>query len=160
MQPNKNIGYNWVHYTFLIGLIGKGLNAAMEIVGGLGLYFLNSDKILKIVARLTQEELIEDPRDKIASFLMQTAEQLSFDSRIFGSIYLLSHGLIKAALIWALLKKKLFAYPLAIVFFGLFILYQLYRFTYTHSPLLILLSILDIIIIIVTWLEYKRIKSL
>jgi uncharacterized membrane protein len=40
----------------------------------------------------------------------------------------------------ALLKSKRWAYPAAMIVFGAFILYQVYRFTLTRSPGLIALS--------------------
>jgi uncharacterized membrane protein len=157
MQDKNN---NMIHGAFLAGLIIKGLNATAEILGGLVLFLLNNDLLLRLATALTHNELSEDPSDQLSQFLIQTVTHLSVGSRIYGAIYLLSHGLIKIGLVWALLKKKLFAYPLAISILSIFIIYQLYRFSYSHSPWMIVLTILDIIVIILTWLEYKRIKSL
>ncbi len=148
-----------VHGAFLIGLISKTVNAIIEIASGLFLYFLNNDKLVQIAVALTHGELTEDPGDKISRFLIQAAQNLSVSGRIFDSMYLLLHGIIKILLVWALLRKKLFAYPLAILIFSIFIAYQLYRFAYNHSLWLVLLSVLDALIIILTWLEYKRIKQ-
>lgn len=151
---------SWIHDAFLIGVLGKGVNAVSEIIGGLILFFLNNDKLLKLVITLTQGELSEDPHDKIAQFLLQTGQHLSVGGRIFGAIYLFSHGVIKLYLVWALLKRKLYIYPVAIVVFGLFIIYQLYRYSFNHSPWLIGLSIIDAIVIVLTWLEYRRIRPI
>ncbi len=158
MQIIDSKDKKWIHYVFVAGIISKGVNAILEIIGGAWLYFF-SGTIIKIVVALTAEELSEDPRDKIAQFLLQTAQHLSLGDRLFGSIYLLSHGIIKLGLVVALLKRKLWAYPLAIIVFGLFIVYQIYRFTYNHSLWLIVLSFVDVAVIVATWLEYKRIKS-
>ena len=45
------------------------------------------------------------------------------------------------------------------VAFGLFIAYQLYRYTYTHSIWLLLFSVLDLGVIALTWHEYRYIKQ-
>ena len=46
------------------------------------------------------------------------------------------------------------------VVFGLFIVYQLYRFTFTHSMWLVLVTAIDVIVIALTWHEYKYLRSL
>lgn len=71
------------------------------------------------------------------------------------AIYLLVHGVVKLALVWALLARLLFAYPLSIVIFAGFIIYQLYRYTFTHGIGLLALSALDIVVIGLIWLEYR-----
>jgi uncharacterized membrane protein len=76
-------------------------------------------------------------------------------TQVFVALYLLSHGSIKLWLIIALLREKLWYYPTAIVIFGLFIVYQLYRFSFTHSVWLLLVTAVDIIVIALTWHEYK-----
>ncbi|MCX6780020.1 MAG: DUF2127 domain-containing protein [Candidatus Magasanikbacteria bacterium] len=159
MQITDKQNKKWVHYIFIIGVVAKGINALIEIISGISLYFLSNEKIVRIVVLITNDELSEDPRDRVARFLLRSAEQLSVSSHLFGSIYLLAHGVIKLGLIVALLNRKLWAYPLAIIVFGLFIVYQLYRFAYSHSPWLIVFSILDIIVIVVTWLEYRRLNK-
>src|SRR6266849_2241844 len=42
--------------------------------------------------------------------------------------------------------------------FGLFAAHQLYRYTFSHSLYLILLTILDAVVIWLTWLEYTQVK--
>jgi uncharacterized membrane protein len=43
--------------------------------------------------------------------------------------------------------------------FALFIAYQAYRFTYTHSVWLLLVTALDILVIALTWREYTYLRS-
>jgi uncharacterized membrane protein len=59
-----------------------------------------------------------------------------------------------------LLLKLRWAYPAAIVAFTLFVVYQLYRYSHTHSTALLALSALDAAVIALTWLEYRRLKVL
>ena len=107
---------------------------------------------------ITRHELSEDPKDLIANFLVRSAGHFSVSAKVFGSVYLFSHGIIKIALILSLWKRKLWSYQAAIVFFILFIIYQMYRYTHHHSAWLILLSILDVIVVMLTWLEYRNLK--
>lgn len=148
-----------LHLFFEIGVILKGLNALLEIVGGLAILFINQTSIIKIVFFLTQEELSEDPKDVIANYLVHTAKQFSISTQHFLVLYLLIHGLIKGLLIYGLLKKKIWSYPVSIIVFGIFIIYQLARYYYTSSLWLIVLSIFDLIVVFLIWHEYQQIKN-
>ena len=107
---------------------------------------------------ITQEELTEDPRDFVAQFIVQSAQQLSVSAQHFAAFYLLSHGIIKTALIAGLLRERLWYYPLSMLVFGIFVAYQLFRFQVTHSIWLMAITILDIVIIAMTWHEYRFLR--
>jgi len=107
---------------------------------------------------LTQGELAGDPRDLVANYLLNTAQHLSVSTRHFTAVYLLSHGVIKLWLIVGLLREKLLYYPTAIGIFGLFIVYQFYRFSFTHSVFLLLITVLDAVVIALTWHEYRYLR--
>ena len=79
-------------------------------------------------------------------------------TRNFTTVYLLSHGVIKLWLIIGLLRAKLSYYPVAIGVFGLFIIYQLYRFSATHSLWLLLITAVDVVVIGLTWHEYQYLR--
>jgi uncharacterized membrane protein len=72
----------------------------------------------------------------------------------------LSHGIVKLFLVVGLLRNKLWAYPAAIVVFVLFIAYQLYRLSSAPSPLLVLLTVFDVVVIGLTWHEYRIVLGL
>jgi uncharacterized membrane protein len=143
---------------FRVSVALKGLNAALEIVGGVALTAVSPAFILHVVALLTQDEITEDPRDLVANYLLRSASQMSLGSEVFAAIYLLSHGVIKLGLVWALLKYRLWAYPLSMAVFGAFIAYQLYRFTFTHGLGLVALSVFDLVVISLIYLEYRALK--
>jgi uncharacterized membrane protein len=56
-------------------------------------------------------------------------------------------------------KKKLWAYPLAMVVFGMFIAYEIYSYIHSHSVLVLLIVIIDAAIIFMIILEYQRLKT-
>lgn len=147
-----------LHEGFNIGILLKGINGALEIIGGILLVFLNPAKLNRVVALLTQNELSEDPRDIFANYMINLSHQFSANTQYFWIFYLVSHGVIKLILIFLLWKRKLWAYPLTIASLILFVIYQIYRYTIYHSTWLIFLTILDMLIILLTYFEYKRIK--
>lgn len=147
-----------IHQLFEVSVLLKGAHAAMESVGGMALAITNNAWIRHLVARWTLNELIEDPRDLIANHLLAWAQGFSMQAQHFYSFYLLSHGAVKLALVAGLLLRKLWAYPSTIVVLGLFILYQLYRYTQTGGVGLLLLTLLDGVVVALTWHEYKLMR--
>jgi len=146
-----------IYWIFLASVFLKGAHAVIEIA--LGTLFLFTNTVTSIVVFLTQQELLEDPNDFLALRIDKFIPYLSPHTQSFFAFYLLSHGLVKIFLVWGLLKNKLWAYPASIIFLVLFIIYQLVRYTSTHSVFLILLTIFDIFVIWLVVHEYKRLKS-
>jgi uncharacterized membrane protein len=147
-----------IHLIFEATLFLKGAFAFFEIIGGILTYAIPQALIFTVVSTLTQRELVEDPRDFVANYLLHASQHLSIGTQHFAAIYLLSHGAIKLWLILGLLRERLWYYPTAIAVFGLFIVYQLYRFSFTHSAFLLFITALDVLVIILTWHEYGYLR--
>ncbi len=137
----------------------KGFDAALEIVGGIALWAVRPAWIVRTMGLLTQDEIAEDPHDLVANLLRHAASHFSLTSEHFMAIYLLGHGIVKILVVLALLRNKLWAYPVAIIVFGGFVVYQIYRFALTGSVGLIALSVIDLFVIWFIWLEYRAVKS-
>jgi len=148
-----------IHQIFVVSVILKGLHALVECVSGILLYLIPLSQITHWVNILTQDELVEDPRDFVANQLLAFAQHLSVDATSFYAFYLLSHGLVKVLLVAGLLKEKLWAYPLSLVVLAAFIAYQLYRYSYTHSIGLIVLTVFDLFIIVLVWHEWRYLQA-
>jgi uncharacterized membrane protein len=148
----------FVHKAFEVGIFLKGLDGLLEVIGGALVFVIKPSTINNIVMALLQHELSEDPSDLIANYLIYAAHHFSVETQVFASLYLLSHGIIKIFLVVSLWQGKLWSYPTAIVFFILFILYQGYRYSYTHSSWLIFLTIVDLFVVLLTWIEYKHVR--
>ena len=148
-----------VHQTFELVILIKGIDGILEVVGGVILFFVKPAQINSFLIWLTQHELAQDAQDLLANYLLKVGANLSLDTQLFGAIYLLVHGIIKIALILGLWKRKLIAYPLAVIFLSLFIIYQIYRYVQQPAFWLIALSIFDALIIVLTLIEYQQLKK-
>ena len=148
-----------LHAAFEIGVILKGLNALAELLGGVFVWVVSVEFIRGVVEGLVHNELLEDPRDRIASYLMHAAAGVSVSGKNFAAFYLVSHGVVKLILVAGLLRNRLWAYPASLAVLGLFIAYQLYRLTFAFSVLLIVLTIFDAIIIVLIWHEYRFVEA-
>src|SRR5437899_9257328 len=147
-----------IHQIFVISVLLKGAHALIECIGGLALAFVSTSAITRLVNALTQEELLEDPNDFVAAHLLSLAQNFTVSTQRFYAFYLLSHGIIKVFLVVGLLRNKLWAYPVSLVVLGLFIVYQLYRFSYTHGFGLIVLTLFDVIVMGLIWHEYQLVR--
>lgn len=144
---------------FRASVLLKGLDALLEFAGGIAIWAVSPGLIVRAVGLLTQDEIAEDPRDLVANYLRHTASRFSLARQHFVAIYLLGHGIVKMFVVVALLINKLWGYPVAMIVFGGFVLYQVYRFALTGSVGLIALTVVDLIVIWFIWLEYRAVRS-
>ena len=149
-----------IHIAFEISLAFKGVFALTEIAASMFNWFVTKPFLLNLVRAVTQAELTEDPRDFVANYLFHMAQGLSISSQHFTAFYLLSHGVIKLWLIIGLWQKRPGYYPAALTVFSLFILYQMYQYLLTHSLLLLLITATDVIVIGLTWFEYRHLSRI
>lgn len=148
-----------IHQIFVISVLFKGAHALMEIVGGLALYLVSTETIVRTINRWGHDELVEDKHDWLANQLLDFSRHFSLAEHNFYAFYLLSHGLIKSVLVAGLLREKLWAYPASFAVFSGFIAYQLYRYSLTHDFALILLSIFDAFVILLAVHEYRLLRK-
>src|SRR4051794_38200317 len=88
-----------LHRIFRFGIWLKGFDGVLEMIGGTLLLATNPATLNRLIIALTQHELIEDPHDWIATSLRQTAAQLSINTQLFSSIYLIAHGVLKLLIV-------------------------------------------------------------
>jgi uncharacterized membrane protein len=142
--------------TFRISVALKGLDGVLEVVGGIVLLFIPPATLQSWVKSLTAHELAQDPHDFIARHLLHSASQLSHGTVLFGALYLLTHGIAKIVLVVAVLREQLWAYPWMMALLGVFIVYQVYRLSYRVTIGLLLLTLFDLFVLVLTVLEYRR----
>ena len=148
-----------IREAFDIGVLLKGVDGALEILGGILLYFIKPQTIDAIVRFFTTHELSEDTHDFIAVHLVQAAQHLTLSSQLFGAFYLLSHGIVKIIIVVGLLKEKLWAYHIGIIFLAASIIYQLYRYSINQSIAMLLLTLFDLVVVWLVWHEYRLKRS-
>ena len=147
-----------IHEIFQLSVLLKGAHAGVECAGGIALALISTSTMVNLVNALTQDELIKDPQDFVATHLRAAAENFSVSTQHFYAFYLLSHGFVKLLLVIGLLKNKLWSYPASLIVLGLFIVYQVYRFTNTHGTGLIVLTVFDLVVMVLVWHEYRLVR--
>jgi uncharacterized membrane protein len=148
-----------LHRFFEITLLLKAVFAAGEIVAAIGVYIIPLHVIADVVGAVTHAELAAHPHDLVAAHLADWARNLSVGTQHFVAFYLLSHGAVKLWVIIGLMRERLWYYPVALVVFTIFVIYQLHRYTVTHSVSLLVITVIDLVVIGLTWHEYRYLRS-
>jgi uncharacterized membrane protein len=137
-----------LHQLFLLTIAIKGAHALIELAGGIALYLFSTDLILRWLWEASQSE------DWIARF----AQSFSKSEHEFYAFYLVSHGVVNAAIVAGLLLQKRWSYHATFVVLTLFIAYQLYRYSYTQDIGLIVITVIDVVVMALAWNEFRMFK--
>jgi len=167
MRKNQPLRYNPAEdprtatdKAFRVSLYLKGLDGILEIIGGILLLFIRPAEINGWAKHLTQHELSEDPHDFLANHILKTAHSLTGKALVFGAVYLLTQGLVKAVLVWQVFNDRVWAYLALIAVVGLFAAYQIYRLAFVRFTVgLFLLTAFDLLVIYLTQREYHNHKA-
>lgn len=71
---------------FRASVLLKGLDAVLEIVGGIAAWAVTPGFAVRIVAFLTQDEIREDPHDLVANYFRHAASHFTLTSEHFVAI--------------------------------------------------------------------------
>src|SRR5680860_290151 len=125
--------------VFEVGVVLKGLDGLLEITGGILLLLIKPEYL-----------------NHLATHILHSTQQLGAGSLVFAALYLLSHGIVKIVLVWEILHNRFWAY-LGLIYLTIgFMIYQIYRFSYSHAISLILLTVFDGVIVYLTVVEYRK----
>ena len=158
-MPKEGLKGGIVHNLFEIVVLMKGVSGILEMILGGVFIFSSRDLIYKVINFFSGQKFIGLLGRLTSDYFIRHTNNFSFSSQKFIAIYFLFYGIVNIFLVISLLRGKLWAYPVAIVFYILFMLYQAYRLVFHHTSLLIFLIIWDSALVILTYLEYQRLKS-
>lgn len=148
-----------VERSFKTALSFKFPFAIGETLSGLLLFLFNNATIHRLIDVLTAGELMEDPHLFVARHLVQLGQVITLSGQRMAALYLLLHGVLKLGTLLLFFRTKRWAYPLSILLFIGFIGYQIREFLATHHISMIALTLFDLLMIVLTFLEYKELKK-
>ena len=144
---------------FAIAVTIKGIDGGLQFVGALLLMVIPPTLISGVANQIVTRDMLGDPNGTLSTHLAKAADQFANGStRWFAIIYLLAHGLIKLVLVWALLKKVLWMFPISVVVLAGFVVYEVWRATNTHSIALPIFAAIDVVIIALIIREYRKLR--
>ena len=150
-EPNPTL----LDRFFTVALVVKGIDGVIETVGGIILLVVPIAR-LHGLASAAIYELHEEKHAFVANTVATLDHKLTPNLALFGALYLLIHGLVKLGLVAALLSRRYALYPYAIGVLVLFTVYQAYELGYNPSAGLALLTLFDVLIVILTYVEWRR----
>ena len=143
---------------FRIAMFVKGLDGAVELIGAIALLLVPATLVNQLVADVISRDLVGSPDGFLARHLLAGTAEFASGNRTFVILYLGLHGVVKLALVVALLRRWMPAYPVAAVVLSVFVAYELYRAVRTSSVVLPVLAAVDVLIIILVVREYLLLR--
>jgi uncharacterized membrane protein len=143
---------------FRLAMFVKGLDGAVELIGAIVLLLVPATLVNHLVADVISRDLVGSPDGFLARHLVAGTAEFASGNRTFVILYLGLHGVVKLALVVALLRRWMPAYPVAAVVLSVFVAYELYRAVHTGSVVLPVLAAVDILIIIMVIREYLLLR--
>lgn len=144
---------------FKAALLVKGLDGAAELVAAVALLLVPAATVQRLVAEVVSRDLLGPPDGFLTRHLVAGTAEFASGDRTFVLVYLGLHGVVKLALVWALLRKWRRAYPVAAAVLAVFVGYELIRALHTGSVVLPFLAALDVVIIVLILREYRLLSS-
>lgn len=140
---HDNLSLMLFNKLFQTSILLKGINGLLQTLGGIFLLLSHSTIISKAAVYITHTELSINP-DNL---------------RYWVALYLLINGTTKICLVIAIMQKRFWAFPLSMALLGCFILFQIYRLSFNHSPELVILIVFNIFVIGLLKRQYELMKS-
>jgi uncharacterized membrane protein len=147
-----------VERLFRLALLIKGIDGAAELLAAVVLALVPGATLHHLVAEVLVRDLPGSAHGALAQHIVTVVDEFAAGNRTFAVVYLGLHGVLKLALVVALLRKWLPAYPVAVAVLAVFVGYELYRAVHTGSLLLPVLAALDIAIIVIVLREYRLLR--
>lgn len=152
-------GKSWYDKAYFVTVAVKGFDGLVELIACIWLLLAPSS------LHSLLQFLFGHAVQHTSHFMQFTAEhiahidaELSSGGVLVVALFLLSHGIVKLALVYCLLKEILWAYPYALAVLGAFLLYQVWVFAKHPTIGMFLFCVLDAVIIFMVYGEWQKLK--
>jgi uncharacterized membrane protein len=133
----------------------KGIDAALETLGGVIILCVPAAYIAEFIVAITQYQLILNPNNLFAKLAQKTID-VTTESHLWAGLFLLTHGSVKLLIVVGMVLNKLWAYRVGLVVFVGLVIYQTCDFFKTHSSGLLVLTVFDCVFILLAWRQYRQ----
>ncbi|HEU0127445.1 MAG TPA: DUF2127 domain-containing protein, partial [Pseudonocardiaceae bacterium] len=123
-----------------------------------GMLLLPGVTVHRLVAEVVSRDVLGPPDGSLARHFVAGTAEFASGSRTFAAVYLGLHGVVKLALVAALLRRWLPAYPVAMIVLGVFVVYEVLRAARSGSVVLSFFALLDVLIIVLVGREYRVLR--
>ncbi len=144
---------------FLVGMWWRIIYGVLRIFLSLALLQVVGIPLIDVATTILRRELLEDPSDRLYSGIHYVLLNHSLEVTYFLAFYFMFWGIVDIILSYNLIKHRLWAFPFSLLLMVGFVFYEIYRCTYTHSPILLGIMCVDAVIIWLVWNEYKKLTG-
>lgn len=151
---------NLLTKLFFLGMYWRIFYGLLRILFGITLLKVVGTPLLEVIHNLMGHELTEDSSDILFKTVNLLLSHYTFYVTYFLAGYFIFWGTIDIFLSYNLIKEKLWAFPASLWLIGLFIIYSIFRFTSTHSLVLLSVILFDVVIFLLIYKEYQKLRKL
>ncbi len=142
--------------AFYLTLGVKAADGVLQLLAGLALLFVKPSQIGSRLGFFTERSFDSDTDDVIFRGISHYLSHLNGGNLKFAAIYLIADAVIKLILINEIFHKRYWAYIGLIVVLSALAIFQTYKIIYTHSVVLTVLTLFDLLVIYLSAKEYNR----
>ncbi len=143
---------------FRIGMGWRIFYGSLRLMLGFALLRVIGTPLAYLFYRIMSPAIIEDPNDFLLRVTGPLLQHLSLTVTYFLAAYLIFWGIVDIFFSISLLKHRMWAFPVSIYLIGAFVLYELYRFSHTHSLILAGVIAIDLVLLWLIREEYHELK--
>jgi uncharacterized membrane protein len=146
-----------VHLAYLVTLLVKGFDGAVETLAGLVIFLTGPARIYRWVVRVTAPELYDGSHVAAVHAIRRGAEHLATTGAHFVEFYLVVHGLLKLGLVLVLLRGGgRWIFPVGVLILTGFIAYMSWRLNQQWSDWLLGFALFDVLTLLLVLNEWRR----
>lgn len=152
---------SWFDGAYRVGIVIKGFDGLVELVAGVAL-LVAPGTVHWLLSHVAGEMYQHHTHTGqfIATYVARLDGDLARSGLVFLIAFLIGHGIVKLALVYCLLQRIVWAYPYALGFLGLFLVYQLYVLVSNPTSIgMWLFTLLDVVIIWLVWGEWRDLRE-
>ncbi len=143
---------------FQLSMLWRIIYGLLRLVMGVAFLRLIGQPLSEFIYTLLAHEVTGKGSDAVLGKIFQLFETHDFTVTYFIATYFIFWGIVDIVLSLSLLRRIKIAFPITMVLILLFICYGIFRFSYTHSLVLLGVIIIDIGIVYLINREYEKLK--
>jgi uncharacterized membrane protein len=148
-----------IHRLFEVSVTLKGLHALLELTIGSATLTLSPIVVANFLMNFAQHGEERGWPEFFIHLLLRVARADLAGGQHFAGVYLLLVGVINLGLVIGLLTGRLWSFPAALTAIAILMAYQMFRYTHTHAPILIALTLFDTVVWLLVRQEYLDLRS-
>jgi uncharacterized membrane protein len=155
----RSLPENFSEVVFQSVMYWRIAYGAVRVFIGYKLLSLVGMPAVAVYRHLFRRELTEDPHDVAFQYIAHALTQHGYSITYFLAAYFLFWGIIDIVLSYTMIRHQLWAFIASLYLIAGFILYEIYRYSHTHSPLLFAFILMDMFFMYLIWREYKKLSA-